>query len=128
MRHRPWAEEGTALLEKAAGQEHVYAMHELGGIHIARKEPEQAMKWYTKGAVAGLPRAMFELGTLLEEGKGVTAPDSPAAADWFRRAADAGSGEAANNLSTMYTLGRGRVLADDACHVNCRISVLRFLS
>ena len=96
-----------ALLEKAAWQGRAYAMHELGGIHAERSEHEHAARWFTKGAEAGLPQAMFELGTVLEEGKGVAAPDYPAAADWYRRAADAGLGEAANNLSHMYTLGRG---------------------
>jgi TPR repeat protein len=41
---------------------------------------------------------MFDLGLLLDLGKGRVAPDYPAAADWYRRAADAGVGEAANSL------------------------------
>ena len=65
------------------------------------------MAWYTKGAEAGLPKTMFNLGTLLDRGLGVSAPDCPAAADWYRRAADGGSGAAAVNLSNMYTVGRG---------------------
>ena len=101
-------EEGTALLEKAAGQGHAYAMQWLGKIHRERKELEQAVQWFTKGAEAGLPDAQFNLGCRLEKAKGVAAPDYPAAADWYRRAAEAGVGEAANNLSNMYTLGRGR--------------------
>ena len=108
LRVPPWAEEGTALLEKAAGQGHAYAMDTLGSIHYARKEHEQAVEWYTKGAEAGLPRAMFSLGCRLDSGEGVAAPDCPAAADWYRRAADAGDGDAANNLSSMYTAGHGR--------------------
>ncbi len=47
-----------ALMEKAAGQGHEYAMDALGSIHNLRKEHEQALKWYTKAAEAGLPRAM----------------------------------------------------------------------
>jgi len=97
-----------ALLEKAAGQGHAYAMEALGSVHDARKEHEQAVEWYTKGAEAGLPKAMFNLGWSLDAGEGVAAPDYPAAADWFRRAADAGHGGAAQNLSHMYTAGRGR--------------------
>ena len=103
-----------ALLEQAAGQGHAYAMYAMGIIHGVRGEYEQAVKWHTKGAEAGLPRAMFNLGTLLDKGDGVAAPDYPAAADWYRRAADAGHGTAANNLSHMYTVGRGRAYA---CHV-----------
>ena len=94
------------LLEQAAGQGHAYAMLAMGVIHDVRKEYEQSVGWYTKGAEAGLPRAQFYLGCSLEEGEGVAAPDYPAAADWYRRAADAGDAQAANNLSTMYTLGR----------------------
>jgi TPR repeat protein len=51
-----------ALLEKAAGQGHVYAMIRLGSVHRERNEYEQAMKWATKGADAGLPQAMCVLG------------------------------------------------------------------
>jgi len=105
---RPWAEEGTALLEQAAGQGHAYAMEALGGIHLMRKEHFLAVEWYTKGAEAGLPRAMFVLACCLDQGEGVAAPDYPAAADWYRRAADAGVGEAAGVLGHMYTVGRGR--------------------
>jgi TPR repeat protein len=51
-----------ALLEKAAGQGHAYAMDVLGTVQHARKEHEQAVAWFTKGAEAGLPQAMFNLG------------------------------------------------------------------
>jgi len=96
-----------ALLEKAAGQGHAYAMLWLGKTHGGRNEHEHAVKWFTKGAEAGLPDAMFSLAVCLDTGEGVAAPDHPAAADWYKRAADAGVGAAANNLSHMYTLGRG---------------------
>jgi len=97
-----------ALLEKAAGQGHAYAMFTLGGIHHARKEHEQAVEWLTKGAEAGLPKSMFNFGLMLDKGEGMAAPDYPAAAGWYRRAADAGHRAAANNLSTMYQVGHGR--------------------
>jgi len=48
-----------ALLEKAAGQGHVYAMGKLAGIHFVRKECEQAVKWNIKGAEAGLPAGAY---------------------------------------------------------------------
>ena len=97
-----------ALLEKAAGHGHVYAMDTLAFIHDERKEHERATEWYTKGAEAGVPKAMFILGCRLDDREGVAAPDYPAAAGWYRRAADAGVREAANNLATMYAVGRGR--------------------
>jgi hypothetical protein len=96
-----------ALLEQAAGQGHVYAMRTLGCIHEVRKEHEQAVRWYTKGAEAGLPEVMFHLGCYLSEREGVAGPDCTAAADWYRRAAEAGIPGAANNLSNMYSDGRG---------------------
>ena len=95
-------------MEKAAGQGHAYAMFELGQIHRVRKEDEQAVAWFTKGAEAGLPKAMYSLGFYLAKGQGVAAPDYPAVAGWYRRAADAGSAEAALNLSYMYAVGCGR--------------------
>jgi hypothetical protein len=95
-----------ALLEKAAGQGHAYAMYGLGSILDAGNEHDRAVEWLTKGAEAGLPKAMFHLGYMLDAGKGVAEPNYPAAAGWYRRAADAGFEDAANNLSVMYTIGR----------------------
>ena len=46
-----------AHMEKAAGQGHAYAMFYMGIIRRVRKEDEQAVQWYTKGAEAGLPKA-----------------------------------------------------------------------
>ena len=97
-----------ALLEKAAGQGHAYAMDTLRDIHDTRNEYEQAVKWAAMGAEAGLPGAMHNFGLCLDRGEGVAAPDYPAAADWYRRASDAGVGGAAANLSDMYLVGRGR--------------------
>ena len=105
----PWAEEGEALLEKAAGQGHVHAMQMLGGMYTMRMDHERALGWFMTGAEAGLPEAMISLGCCLHTGEGVAAPDSPAAAGWYRRAADAGHGQAAYNLHCFYTHCRGRV-------------------
>ena len=104
----PWAGEGVALLEKAAGQGHAYAMDRLGIIHLESEEYERAVEWFTKGAKAGLPNAMYQLGCSLDKGEGMAAPDYPAAAGWYRRAAEAGHGTAASELSLMYAVGRGR--------------------
>ena len=73
-----------------------------------------------QGRRAGLPKAMFNLGTLLDQGKGVAAPDYPAAADWCRRAADGGGKEAAFNLSNMYAVGRGGAWQVLPRHPHCR--------
>jgi hypothetical protein len=108
-------------MEKAAGQGHAYAMNALGIVHSTRKEYEQAAGWYTKGAKAGLPKAMFNLACCLDKGEGVPAPDYVAAAVWYRRAADAGVAEAAIALSNVYTLGRG-----EALHIMAAMSSLHF--
>ena len=47
-------EEGMALLEKAAGQGHAYAMFTLGSILVGRRiDYAKAVEWHTKGAEAG---------------------------------------------------------------------------
>ena len=66
------------------------------------------LRRYTKGAEAGLPKSMYNLGRCLDTGEGVAAVDFPAALEWYGRAADAGDSTAAVNLCSMYTLGRGR--------------------
>ena len=97
-----------ALVVQAAGQGHAYAMHALGWLHFTREDFILAVEWFTKGADARLPQAMYMVGCCLDNWQGVAAPDYPAAADWYRRAADAGDAAAANNLSAMYSVGRGR--------------------
>ena len=77
-----------ALMKQAAEQGHAYAMNRLGCAYFTRKEFELAVGWFTKGAEAGLPDAMLNLGQLLNAGKGAAAPDLPAAAGWYRLAAD----------------------------------------
>ena len=57
-----------ALLEKAAGQGHAYAMVTLGGIHCTREEHGQVMQWTTQAAETGLPKAMYNLGWCLDTG------------------------------------------------------------
>jgi hypothetical protein len=39
----------------------VHAMAAVGGLYAQVKEYEQAVEWFTKGAEAGLPEAMFNL-------------------------------------------------------------------
>jgi hypothetical protein len=98
-----------ALLEKAAEQGHAYAMNALGVIHDGQNEHENAVVWLTQGAEAGLPKAMFNLGCLLDKKQGgVEAPDYQAAIGWYRKAADSGNGGAALNLANMFYVGRGR--------------------
>jgi len=98
-----------AYLEKAAGQGHAYAMGMLSEMLFMMNDEVRAVEWLTKGAEAGLPSAMFNLGCSFDKGQGVAAPDYPSAAGWYKLAADAGDASAAVNLSSMYLVGRGRV-------------------
>jgi hypothetical protein len=98
----------------------------LGNAHGERNEHEHALTWLTKAAEAGLPKAMYNLGCVLDAGKGVAAPDYPAAADWYRCAADAGHGAAAANLCTMYQVGRGRARQNMSASSSFRPSFLGF--
>ena len=72
-------------LEKAAVQGQAWAMQLMGSIYNERKEYVLAVKWYTKGAEAGLKDEMFNLAVSFDEGSGMAAPDYPAAADWYRQ-------------------------------------------
>ena len=99
----------------------------LGSCHAMRKEHVLAVEWYPKGAEAGLPRAMFNLGNALDKGEGVAAPDHAAVAGWYKRAADGGNVAAAMNLCAMYMVGRGRAAPDYAWLVILHISDSRFL-
>ena len=55
-----------------------------------REEHEQAVRWFTMGAEAGFPSAMFRLAKILDAGDGAAEPDSTAAVSWYKRAAEAG--------------------------------------
>lgn len=50
--------------------------------------------------------AMYYLGIMLEEGRGVD-PDAKQAAGWFRKAAEKGIPQAQNRLALMYRKGTG---------------------
>jgi TPR repeat protein len=52
-------------------------MDAAAGIYTARQDHEQAAEWLTKAAETGWPLAMFNLGVMFDQGKGVAAPDYP---------------------------------------------------
>lgn len=62
-------------------------------------------------AAAGVPEAVFLIGTAYDEGLGVP-PDPAVAAAWFHRAADAGHMLAQHNLGNAYADGRGVAKVD----------------
>jgi TPR repeat protein len=65
-----------------------------------------AIREYEKAAQTGSSVAMFQLGVMTEDGRGVAA-DLARAAGWYEKAADAGSTAAMKRLGNMYLDGAG---------------------
>ncbi len=65
-----------------------------------------AFSAYRRAAQAGLPEAEFNVGVMLDSGRGV-APDLAQAATWYARAALHGNRRAAYNLGQLYENGEG---------------------
>jgi hypothetical protein len=78
---------------------------EAGRGGVQRNDTE-AFRWYQRAAEAGEPTAMFNLGTMLRDGRGV-AKNEAEAVTWFRRAAEAGNADAMYNLGIRLADGRG---------------------
>ncbi len=66
----------------------------------------QAFALYRRAAEAGLPEAEFNVGVMLDSGRG-TATDVAQAATWYARAAMHGNRRAAYNLGQLYGAGEG---------------------
>jgi hypothetical protein len=69
-------------------------------------EADVAFTLYRRAAEAGLPEAQFNVGVMLDSGRGVTA-DAAEAAVWYARAASHGNRRAAYNLGQLYEYGQG---------------------
>ena len=65
-----------------------------------------AYAWYRRAADAGMPEAEFNVGVMLDSGRGVR-PDLAEAAIWYARAATHGNHRAAYNLGLLYEDGQG---------------------
>lgn len=97
----------SAWLAKAAEQGNVAAAINLAGQHRARREPEQALRWYRHAAEGDtrwfrsyVARARSTLGTLYATGNGV--PRDPAQArQWFESAAALGDENAKRELEKL---------------------------
>lgn len=68
---------------------------------------EEAAKWYTRAAQAGVTPAIFRLGTLNEKGLGMKR-DTDAARRYYTQAADRGSAKAMHNLAVLEADGGSR--------------------
>lgn len=65
-----------------------------------------AMKLYQSGAAGGVPYAMYNLGIMYFDGKGVDR-SYVLAMKWYRQAADIGYAQAQHAVGTMYEQGQG---------------------
>ena len=83
---------GRMRIERDTAKANAIAITVIGEIH--------------RLADAGVPEAVFLIGTAYDEGLGVPA-DPGVAAAWFHRAADAGHLLAQHNLGNAYADGRG---------------------
>lgn len=114
LEHRPGgaaASKRMEVLERAANAGDAGAATRLGeawltGLANGRRDAAQALRWFERGARAGVPEAMRWVGTLaLQRG------DEPAQASqgvaWLRRAAEAGDSAAMFLLGNALRAGRG---------------------
>ncbi len=85
---------------------------EDGAAAYHAKDYAKALELWRPLADKGDPAALFQIGTLYAEGKGVEQSDTTAAA-WFHRAAEKGNADAQYNLAVSYAQGLG-VPKDDA--------------
>ena len=101
------AEARTLFLEMAEGG-NAEAMYHLGALHHSGlggpEDLKQAIGWYRKASVAGVPEAKLALGSLLFNGKG-TAKNFTEALTLFSEAAEAGLIAAQYNLALMHAAG-----------------------
>jgi len=74
-----------------------------------KKDEDEAVDWYRRGAAQGHPTALYNLALALHLGRGLRGgpPDLEAAARAYRDAADKGHVKAACNLAFLYAEGQG---------------------
>ncbi len=87
--------------EDAAGD----AADEIGGIYaILRQDDKETVEWYRRGAELGSDLAMFDLGWMYDNGKGLE-EDKDEAMEYYRKAYDRrgkAAGRAACNIGNLY--------------------------
>ena len=72
----------------------------------ARKEMGAAIAGWREAAQEGHARALFALGLMFENGRGVAQSDEEAV-KWYRKAANQGDAQAQYNVGCMFAEGRG---------------------
>lgn len=106
----PWASVVTgSTLRTATRSDQVNAYEE--GLKAESRATDgagfaEAAKLYRKAAETGLPAAMFRLGRLYEQGRGV-GKDTATAGRWYKSAADQGYAPAMSALGVLHEFGSG---------------------
>ncbi len=106
--HQGRTDEARAVFFELAEDGNAEAMYHLGALHHSGlggpEDLKQAIVWYRKASMAGVPEAKLALGSLLFNGKG-TAKNFSEALTLFSEAAEAGLIAAQYNLALMHAAG-----------------------
>ena len=106
--HEGRADEARGVFFEMAEDGNAEAMYHLGALHHSGlggpEDLKQAIVWYRKASMAGVPEAKLALGSLLFNGKG-TAKNFSEALTLFSEAAEAGLIAAQYNLALMHAAG-----------------------
>ena len=102
------AADARTLFLEMAEDGNAEAMYHLGALHHSGlggpEDLKQAIGWYRKASMAGVPEAKLALGSLLFNGKG-TAKNFSEALTLFSEAAESGLIAAQYNLALMHAAG-----------------------
>ncbi len=102
-----YAADTLAWMQKAAVQGHAEAQFWLAVAYENHyKDVAMALEWYQKSAAQGDTNALYNLGWMYREGKGVP-KDAAKAFDWWQKAAMQGNADAQLELGMMYLSGEG---------------------
>jgi uncharacterized protein len=94
--------EAERWLNKAANQGDAFGEHLLGSLKLEKNDYPGAAAWFRKAAEQGLPQAQMQLGSMLEQGKGI-AVDKLEAYVWLTLSFEAGDQNAAEALKSLET-------------------------
>lgn len=101
---------GISLYEKAAAQNHVTALLELGRFYDqgenVEKDHKKAFEFFKRAADLGSDMGVRNLGVLYANGRGVE-KDQAKAVEYFRKSAEKGLLLAQRNLADCYQFGKG---------------------
>ncbi len=103
--------EVLAAIEASANEGNRDAMALLGLLNVKGKasgteDPEEAFRWYLRGAEAGSPGCMYVTGNNYLNGYG-TEPDEAASFEWCLKAAQAGDADSMAQVGVMLAFGIG---------------------